>query len=386
MPPSATNHGLSVFTHADGAAAAATMANRRLRWPFADETTFPISNCFNDATSGEFYDHAAGHEGLDFACGDEHAVHAMYGGVVVEVLKMRRHAPYGKFVTIQSCTDLERPIQVSCTSMPICHRLQINSREWCWKLATTVVKGEKIGLSGFTGTEYAHLHVHLQPFDWTGVVPDPREDSPARPPDPPAAEEITTVATRISGCMNFACFLPASHGAPPVTFDFLRSFNQLLSARDSSAQIPVYEAILSNGTLLPEAQLEALTNRLGTIDGSKLGCYVVTGMYPLGDSPNWYQIRFNENENGWVPKTGNVIEVKPETPEQPAETITHQNVLWLRVEEAPATAAVTAPSQPYVLSLEVGVRVRSEPNADLSNVPEVLGTLTVPEMLSHCGD
>ena len=104
-------------------------------------------------------------------------------------------------------------------------------------------------------------------------------------------------------------------------------------------------------------------------------------MYPLGDSPNWYQIRFNENENGWVPKTGNVIEVKPETPEQPAETITHQNVLWLRVEEAPATAAVTAPSQPYVLSLEVGVRVRSEPNADLSNVQKFLAHLRSPNAI-----
>ena len=55
MPHSGINHGLSVFTHTDAAAAAATTANRRLRWPFADGRTFPISNCFNDATSGAFY-------------------------------------------------------------------------------------------------------------------------------------------------------------------------------------------------------------------------------------------------------------------------------------------------------------------------------------------
>ena len=55
MPPSRINHGLSVFTHVDAAAAAATTAHRRLRWPLADDRTFPLSNCFNDATSGAFY-------------------------------------------------------------------------------------------------------------------------------------------------------------------------------------------------------------------------------------------------------------------------------------------------------------------------------------------
>ena len=83
MPPSGINHGLSVFTHADAAAAAATTANRRLRWPFADDSTFPISNCFNDATSGGLTpDFSSGHEGIDFGCGVGPPVHAMYGGEV----------------------------------------------------------------------------------------------------------------------------------------------------------------------------------------------------------------------------------------------------------------------------------------------------------------
>ena len=105
MPPSRINHGLSVFTHADAAAAAATTANRRLRWPFADDRTFPISNCFNDATSGAFYPgHRSGHEGIDFACGGGTPVQALYGGVVVKI-QDRDLAPYGQFVTLHSGTD-----------------------------------------------------------------------------------------------------------------------------------------------------------------------------------------------------------------------------------------------------------------------------------------
>ena len=81
LPPSSINHGLSVFTHADAVAAAATTGNRRRRWPVVDDRTFPISNCFNDATSGAFYPgHRSGPEGLDFACAGGTPVHAMYGG------------------------------------------------------------------------------------------------------------------------------------------------------------------------------------------------------------------------------------------------------------------------------------------------------------------
>ena len=48
-----TNHGLSVLTNAP--------ARHRLQCPFKDSaggpTIFLLSNCFNDATSGDDYDH-----------------------------------------------------------------------------------------------------------------------------------------------------------------------------------------------------------------------------------------------------------------------------------------------------------------------------------------
>ena len=82
MAITGTNHGLSVFTHAH-AAAAATTAHRRLRWAFADDRIFPISNCFNDATSGAFYPgHRSGPEGIDFAGGAGPPGQALYEGVV----------------------------------------------------------------------------------------------------------------------------------------------------------------------------------------------------------------------------------------------------------------------------------------------------------------
>ena len=104
MAITGTNHGLSVFTHAH-AAAAATTAHRRLRWAFADDRIFPISNCFNDATSGAFYPgHRSGPEGIDFACGAGPPGQALYEGVVAKI-QDRDLAPYGQFVTLHSGTD-----------------------------------------------------------------------------------------------------------------------------------------------------------------------------------------------------------------------------------------------------------------------------------------
>ena len=217
LPPSSINHGLSVFTHADAVAAAATTGNRRGRWPLADDRTFPISNCFNDATSGAFYPgHRSGHEGLDFACAVGTPVHAMYGGVVVEI-EDRDLAPYGQFVTLHSGTD---PASNSGFLHKYAHLAAVAGAGV--QLAAPVSKGQLLGVSGTSGGVEAHLHVHLQPFDWHGVA-QPAENMPPHGANGDQIE-ITTAATRISGCMNFVCFLPASHGGPPVTFDFLRSF------------------------------------------------------------------------------------------------------------------------------------------------------------------
>ena len=148
------------------------------------------------------------------------------------------------------------------------------------QLAAPVSKGPLLGGSGTRGVGAAHLQVPLQPFDGPGGV-QPAENMPPHGANGDQIES-TPAAPRISGCMNFACFRPASHGGPPVTCDFLRSFNQLLRARAAAARIPVDREMWSNGQLRPAPALQAASNRLGTLDGSKLGGYVGTGLYPLG--------------------------------------------------------------------------------------------------------
>ena len=195
------------------------------------------------------------------------------------------------------------------------------------QLAAPVSKGPLLGGSGTSGGVEAHLHVPLQPFDGHGGV-QPAENMPPHGANGDQIE-ITPAATRISGCMNFACFRPASHGGPPVTFDFLRSFNQLLSVRAAAARIPVYREMWSNGQLRPATALQAVSHRLGTLDGSKLGGYVVTGLHPGGPSPAGYQIRWTEPENGWVFQSG---------------TVGAHHGPWVQLEEAPGTAPGTSPS------------------------------------------
>ena len=332
MPPSSINHGLSVFTHADAAAAAATTANRRLRWPLADDRIFPISNCCHDATSGAFYPgHRSGPEGIDFACGVGTPVHALYGGVVVKI-QDRDSAPYGQFVTLHSGTD-----RAANSGFRHTYAHWAAGAGAGVQLAAPVSKGPLLGGSGTRGGVEAHLQVQLQPFGGPGGV-QPAENIP---PHGAIGDqiEITPAATRISGCMNFACFLPASHGGPPVTFDFLRSFNQLLRARDASARIPVYREMWSDGRRLPDTALQAVSPRLGTIDGSPLGGYVVTGLHPGGPSPAGYQIRWTEPENGWVFQSG---------------TGGAHHGPWVQVEEAPARR----PGPPRRLTLGMATRGR----------------------------
>ena len=90
-------------------------------------------------------------------------------------------------------------------------------------------------------------------------------------------------ATRILGCMNFACFLPPDTTLRPITAQ-----GKLLSARDANAQIPVYTT--KEGYA-----------KLDTIDGSKLGCYAVIGQDPEQGTPTRYQIQF-AGTSGWVPR------------------------------------------------------------------------------------
>ena len=270
MPVTGTNHGLTVLTHADSDPNADTTDNLRLCRPVMEK----VFNCFNDATSGAKYVHASGHEGIDFLCELETEVRAMYSGVVLEVKSdwTAEDGPYGNFVTIQSFSN---PATNAGFEHTYAHLSTV-----IVNCGDVVTKGDCIGESGQSGDVGPHLHVHLKPFDANGNVPCPWEDEPPQDSDYQRTVE-SPIASRISGCMNFACFRPASHGGPPVTFDFLRSFNQLLRARDASARIPVDREMWSAGQQLPATALQAASNRLGTLDGSPLGGYVVTGLYPL---------------------------------------------------------------------------------------------------------
>ena len=292
-----TNHGLSVLTNA--------APSHRLGSPLTAKVTVNkkevdryITNCFNDATSGDDTPaFSSGHEGLDFACDEGNAVKAMYGGTVTVL----NNEFYGLHVKIRPVTDQATTVGFEHL---YAHLDSVADKFTGATPATTVEKGEEIGVSGVSGNATGpHLHVHVKPFDASGAPT--HEFAPANATDKEILEyPYPPLATRISGAMNFACFRPADHGGPPITFDFLRSFNQLLRARAAAARIPVDREMWSNGPLRPAPALQAASPRLGTLDGSPLGGYVGTGLYPLGPSPAGYQIRWTEPERGWVFQSG----------------------------------------------------------------------------------
>ena len=341
MAITGTHHGLSVLTNA--------AAEERLQWPFKDSAgapaIFSLSNTFNDATSGAVYAHASGHEGIDFACNVDTPVYAMYGGVVIAVIDEygpTTGAPYGNFVTIQSHTN---PANNAGFEHTYAHLSTV-----AVACGDMVDKGDTIGQSGNTGRVPAHLHVHLQPFSAGGEVPYPREDSPAGTTD---YEPVTTVATRISGCMNFACFLPADGILPAIT-----AAGQLLSARDANARIPVYAD--PGGSLLGP----------NVIDGSKLGCYAVTNKETVDDSI-WYQIQFADPGPdpvvdpglGWVSQMGTVR----------TDDVDY-HVQWVQVEDAPVAPQVGRKVVTAASTEAAGIRVRSTPST--ANLDNYRGDLT----------
>ena len=349
MPVTTENHGLSVITRADGNAAAATTDNLRLASPLAAMVTVSgelvarsLTNCFNDATTGHLTTaFSSGHEGLDFACDAGNGVKAMYGGVVTAVkgdwVRGVVGFPYGNSVTIRSCTD---PVAGSGFEHRYGHLRSANVN-----VGDTVAKGDPIGSSGSTGDIPAtafHLHVHLKPFNGSGQPT--KEFVPENAPegDRLLAYKYPPRADRISGCMDFTCFLPAdppiegyTSGVPGVTaFDSSRG-KRLLSPRSNAYHIPVYRRITADGSPLSATQLNGSGNVMDRISGAHIGCYTVSSMYPNAENPVWYRIHLGVGAQGlgWVSDTVD------------AES---SGVQWVRVEEAPATVPA-ATSQPYVL-------------------------------------
>ncbi len=348
MTVTGTHHGLSVLT-------AAPPAQRLLR-PVAE----PVSNCFNDATSGDKYAHSSGHEGIDFECVVGTEVKAMYGGEVIEMSK-NNNSLYGLYVKIQSYTNAEHSSGFE--------HLYAHLNSVSVKCGGIVAKGTVIGLSGDTGTKDPHLHVHLQPFDANGNEPCPWEHDPPRDYNR-SNSVISPVATHISGCVNFACFLPPDDALPDIA-----EHGKLLSARDAHACIPVYWEIVSRddddkGTLLSETDLADESNRAGTINGSGIGCYAIQETKELGGS-TWHRIQFTTEENGWVPDTGKVG-VNRHCPDRKFNEV--GPVVWVQVQDS---SAPVPPAQEIVPRVSgAGVNVRSAPFIPADSSSNVQGPLT----------
>ena len=335
-----THHGLSIVTTADDHAQADKLNNLRLSRPvpFA-----PVSTTFNDASSN--YANRFGHEGIDFACPMGTLVRAMYGGQVVRIQReylvdsgaynKNNTNPYGVWVEIESFTDtgkflhlyghfahpkhllIDPPeeitkefiasvgadefntkpytdIKFTCEDLELaCKVLELETRVLDSDGVVTnenaeVCKGQELGLSSDTAApgQY-HLHVHLKPFNTKDMRYD-RFDCPAT--KVPAPDKDNPVAERILGCVDFMCFLPPDDDLPEITDE-----GPLLSSRDAYACIDVYP--------LPSEDV----GKLGIINGSKIGCYAITGKFtgaPAENYPVWWQIQWEEGRIGWVPVKG----------------------------------------------------------------------------------
>ncbi len=329
-----TNHGLSVYTEADGTTGADTADNRRLLRPVPQEGGIIINNTFNDATSGDYYRGAAGHNGIDFECVVGTEVEAMYGGVVIEIKRDWKVGPeegYGNYVKILSCTN---PASQSGFSHVYAH-LEGGTNIVVTE-GDTVRKGDKLGTSGESGTyknrtptkdnpstttePRPHLHVHLRPFDSEGRVPPSRENR-FLINDVGVQDPVTRLADRIDGCMNFACFLPpdaqdAVNNHTHVPAPIASGTETLLSPRDAYANIPVHGD--NNG------ERGSATGRI--IHGKYLACYAVLGKTQVGNT-TWYRIQYEAGtatDPGirWVSSQG---------------TVKGYTVTWVQVEGAPAT-------------------------------------------------
>ena len=355
MTITGTNHGLSVYTGADDAIGANTADNRRLRRPVNEV----VSNTFNDATSGDLYPHPAGHEGIDFACGAGTDVRAMYGGVVVKI--ETGHRFYGTLVTIRSCTD---PANAAGFEHTYAHLQSTGSL----KVGNSVTKGDRIGLSGDTGTPGSfHLHVHLKPFNSEGRVP-PSEENRYLINDEDLEDPYTRLADRISSCMNFACFLPPDTKAyaPAIGSGSFRSGRRLLSPRDADETIRVYDNY-SNGQPYPV-----------WVGGNEIACYAVLKQYPVDSAdPDWYKIRHSEFDSqgrltgntieGWVSRTFQVVEREPKTNSEDDPGLIH-DVLGVQVEEAPTTKSGVVDNPPFATTNAATVKVHSLPTTRGSSV------------------
>ncbi len=377
MTVTSTRHGLSVYTGADATHGADTADNRRLHRP-VDEA---VSNTFNDATSGHRYDHPAGHEGIDFACGTGTDVRAMYGGIVVKI--ETGHQSYGTLVTVRSCTGPAKGVGFEHTYA------HLQSTAASLKVGDSVAKGDRIGVSGTTGTTDAHLHVHLKAFGPDGTIT--KDDELGWDGVTVDHKRYTDVASRILGCLNFACFLPPDNSAdaPPINENFpLAPDRKLLSPRDAfDTEIPVFvnrfdnynsaKSYSPNSTETNSAGEEEFRTYPAYVWGKEIACYTVLEHYPVNsNNPTWYKIRHSDWKNGkivgviegWVPSHGRVRERKPGTTSTDDKGLFHDNVAWVQVENAPATMPEVQARPHFATTDTAAVKVHSLPSTTGSSV------------------
>ena len=341
-----TQHGLSILTTSN--------ANRRLVRPVP--ANWSISTTFNDASSGGYYpnNEGYGHEGIDFACPAGTPIKPMFPGKVVEGTagsytqyhknrsKDGEYSAYGVWVKIESKTDtgtfrhvyahLAHPMHLlkdpdKWNHIPALTELNHPSDfaenpsykrpfteaeyEASLKVLRVTANGGRevdtntvLGVSYDTGSlnEY-HLHVHLRPFNTKTESRESREFRPVA--GTPTHYAGTKLAELILGCVNFVYFLPPDDALPAIT-----KAMPLLSARDAFACIDVYSMPSKDG------------EKFGTINGSRLGYYGITGMHksdPNQEYPDWWQIQWTEHEKGWVPIWGPIGTTKdcPNTEHKP---------------------------------------------------------------------
>ncbi len=395
MISQSTRHGLSVLT--------AAHSNQRLQRPVPTE--WGISNCFNDATSGADYIHSAGHEGIDFACPTGTPVRAMYDGEVVGLNFHETYRPqgdypetyYGLWVEIESDLGNGKGFRHRYAHLAHSkdflknpdadardgnfkegfeqshHDQALKKADWnpdtCTlrsdtfkeiRIGDRICQGQQIGLSGATGTEDPHLHVHLKPYDNSTPPRVTSDDNPAgcHAVGYPDSTKETVVAHRIQGCMNYACFLPFdtqkavsghTHVPASITAEILTTgTGQLLSPRDAYARIPVYrEGPPENGQFRPGTAVDGTKK----IDGKYVACYAVLDTYQDGQGNNWYRIQYEtatvtDPGTRWVPERGQVNRIR--------------DVVWVHVEDysletlpalSPAGSILTGSTAPSIYSI-----------------------------------
>ena len=355
----ASQHGLTVFSGLD------VDASQRLQRP----VNGVVTNCFNDATSAATFKNIytyAGHSGIDFGCGADAPVVAMYGGEVIEAKSdfgSADRGSRGNYVKIRSCTNPDNKTGFEHTYLHL-NRVDVSKNDF-------VKKGQQIGLSGNTGQgiEDAHLHVHLTPLmspDENGRQ-EPEEGSSGKKANLDGTVwelgDLLQSPVRVEGSINFLCFLEPDAGAraPVITEQsFPPDLRKMLSPRAWDAfVIPLFmgeDPPADYRSTTHYTNNEPDVTYLHYVGGSEVACYVVLEENRANAAIVWYKIRHtasaddpNDFVEGWVPSRGKIGK----------EPGVKENVAWVHVEAA-ATPAL--PSRATLTTNNADTNVRSSPS------------------------